>query len=270
MYVSGSLDLTPFLLCVILGVFAYKIIDGQEAVPHSRPYMAFLRIRTIRGNYTCGGALIDPNFVLTAAHCSGGFAQKHRRTITVYLGLHDRSKAELTEQVLQVEKEIPHEEYNEITDRNDIMLLKLERSVTLSPGVQIIGIPRKRSSTLDGTSCSVAGWGTTDNNGPSSMKLMEVNVTIQDVNTCTAAKINDLKETVICARGDGIKGTCSGDSGGPLVCSVKGRQPKAVGIVSFHLANNKRCKDPNRDNVYTKVSAFRDWIDRNIKANSPA
>ncbi|XP_039620537.1 chymotrypsin-like elastase family member 1, partial [Polypterus senegalus] len=147
---------------------------------------------------------------------------------------------------------------------------RLEHSVTLTPGVQIIGIPKKRSSTLDGTSCSVAGWGTTDNNGPTSTKLMEVNVTIQDVNTCTAAKIYDLKETVICARGDGIKGTCSGDSGGPLVCSVNGRKPKAVGIVSFHLANSKRCKDPNRDNIYTKVSVFRDWIDRNIKANSPA
>ncbi|KAG2463622.1 GRZ1 protein, partial [Polypterus senegalus] len=328
-------------------VSAEKIIDGKEAIPHSRPYMAFLKIKRGEHFYSCGGFIIHRKFILSAAHCSG----EH---ITALLGAHNRIEREKSWQEIPVQKIIVHEKYNKILE-NDIMLLKLqhkaiwtrevqrikipntsvdirpntscsvlgwgktnnngsssdvlrevevkvqdvcnckaarkfnltataicargtgikgvcnlERSVTLTPEVQLIRLPLKDPFIQPSANCSVAGWGTTKTRGKQSSVLRKVNVKIQDVNDCKAAKRKNLTETVTCARGTGIKGTCNGDSGGPLVCSVNGRKPKAVGIVSFHLANSKRCKDPNRDNIYTKVSVFRDWIDRNIKANSPA
>uniref|UniRef100_A0A8C3FR97 Peptidase S1 domain-containing protein n=1 Tax=Chrysemys picta bellii TaxID=8478 RepID=A0A8C3FR97_CHRPI len=46
------------------------IVGGQEAVPHSRPYMAFLKIkRCFEPMNTCGGFLIRDDVVVTAAHC---------------------------------------------------------------------------------------------------------------------------------------------------------------------------------------------------------
>uniref|UniRef100_A0A8C0IWG6 Peptidase S1 domain-containing protein n=1 Tax=Chelonoidis abingdonii TaxID=106734 RepID=A0A8C0IWG6_CHEAB len=48
-----------------------EIIGGQEAKPHSRPYMAYLDIQREDKRILCGGFLVAENFVLTAAHCNG-------------------------------------------------------------------------------------------------------------------------------------------------------------------------------------------------------
>ncbi|XP_039622722.1 mast cell protease 1A-like [Polypterus senegalus] len=245
----------------LAGVSAEKIIDGKEAIPHSRPYMAFLKIKRGEHFYSCGGFIIHRKFILSAAHCSG----EH---ITALLGAHNRIEREKSWQEIPVQKIIVHEKYNKILE-NDIMLLKLQHKAIWTREVQRIKIPNTSVDIRPNTSCSVLGWGKTNNNGSSSDVLREVEVKVQDVCNCKAARKFNLTATAICARGTGIKGVCNGDSGGPLVCPVNSAcLPKAVGIASFIYANEmKKCEDPNSDNVYVKVSAYLEWIRRNIKAN---
>uniref|UniRef100_A0A8C4T7H9 trypsin n=1 Tax=Erpetoichthys calabaricus TaxID=27687 RepID=A0A8C4T7H9_ERPCA len=240
--------ITITAVCVgLAGVSGDKIIDGTEAKAHSRPYMAYLRIRNGKNISNCDGFLIHPNFILTAAHCQG-------ESITVRLGVHNLSKNERSQQVIPVEKIIPHECYNEITLVDDIMLLKLNHKASITDEVKIINIPN-RNEPFNLNKCSVAGWGLTKTNGTGSSVLREISF-----------NVHVISQSQIFGRGSGKKGTCNGDSGGPLVCPGTSNMPKAVGIVSY---GSEICEDPGNE-VYTKVSAYWDWIRKKIIASSSA
>ncbi|KAM4853470.1 mast cell protease 2-like isoform 2-T2 [Thomomys bottae] len=111
-----SLLLLLFLLCS--RAKAELIIGGTECKPHSRPYMAQLKIASFQKQvHNCGGFLIRRDFVLTAAHCAG-------RSITVTLGAHNTTEEEDTWQKIEVVKQFPHPKYNDNFIVHDIMLLK--------------------------------------------------------------------------------------------------------------------------------------------------
>ncbi|XP_039622718.1 granzyme-like protein 1 [Polypterus senegalus] len=237
---------TTLAICVTLaGVTGDKIIDGKEVKPHSRPYMAFLHIG--KGDLICGGFLIHPNFILTAAHCQS-------QNINVLLGAHDFSKNEKSQQVIPVETIIPHKCFDNLTLANDIMLLKLKNRANITHAVKTIRIP-KRDEDFSVCKCSVAGWGDTKTNGNSNSVLREVKV-----------RVDFLSTTHIFERGPGIVGACYGDSGGPLACHGILNMPTAVGIVSYAL---KGCDDP-QSIAYVRVSAYWDWIQMTIKKYSTA
>ncbi|MBN3289060.1 DDN1 protein, partial [Polypterus senegalus] len=241
------------IVCLgLAGVFGEKIIDGREAAPHSRPYMAFLDVSSKFYKYICGGSLIRPDVILTAAHCKG-------KSITVILGAHYPSQNEKSKQVIPVQEMIPHEEYDDETFKNDIMLLKLKYNATITKEVKTISLPHKNQYFEAGTTCWVAGWGLNVTDGPESDVLREVKVKIQS--HCDSS-------SQICARGTGRKGTCTGDSGGPLVCQGQGKIRTAAGIVSY--ANSESCEEPDRSNVYVKVSAYLKWIKSKISDRSSA
>ncbi|XP_070632096.1 cathepsin G-like isoform X2 [Bos indicus] len=96
---------------------AGQIIGGREARPHSRPYMAYIQIRSPVGIKVCGGFLVREDFVMTAAHCLGS-------QINVILGAHNIRTLESTQQRIPVLRSIPHPGYSQQNKRNDIMLLQ--------------------------------------------------------------------------------------------------------------------------------------------------
>ncbi|NXJ65142.1 GRAA protein, partial [Rostratula benghalensis] len=227
------------------------IIGGAVVKPHSRPYMAL--IQGPQRNLICGGALIKEDWVLTAAHCKveGG---------RVILGAHSQTAKEKKKQSFDIAKEIRYPCYNSGSKEHDIMLLQLQKRAKLNKAVKIIDLPTSDDDPTPGTTCTVAGWGKTQNNRRKvSDTLREVNVTVIKRQVCNDnehyRKNPVITDNMICA-GDkkGGKDSCQGDSGGPLRCNNVMR-----GITAFGKAN--KCGAVDGPGVYTRLTKqYVQWI----------
>ncbi|XP_044840803.1 transmembrane protease serine 9-like [Mauremys mutica] len=249
------LILLPVAFLLPPGAGAGEIIGGQEAKPHSRPYMACLATQRRGDTYICGGFLVSKNFVLTAAHCNGD-------EITVTLGAHNIREPEQSQQKISVRHRIPHPQYNKTTLNNDIMLLQLAERAKLNRWVGTIALPRTSKRVKPGAVCSVAGWGGTSTDGKSSpARLQEVDVVVMPDAACSRkpnGSYYKYKSSTMMCVGDPKMGKDSwkGDSGGPLVCGKT-----AQGVVSWG--------PPTPPGVYVKVSTFIPWIRATMRRLQP-
>ncbi|XP_028857375.1 mast cell protease 1A [Denticeps clupeoides] len=216
------------------------IIGGHAAVPHSHPYMVYLWKGVPPDGKPCEGFLVSENYVMTAAHCDG-------RTITAYSGAHDVSDLSSIQSVA-VEETFPHADFNSLYD-NDIMLLQLQKNITLNKYIQSINLPKTEDEGVP-KHCLVAGWGCEDTNCtlPTPEVLKEVNVTVSDI-------YSDLILT------DGPNGPGNGDSGGPLVCNGV-----AYGVVSTRRDEN----ETDYFFTYTRISHYLAWINKFLNHSTQA
>ncbi|XP_068127852.1 mast cell protease 1A-like [Hyperolius riggenbachi] len=234
-----------------------EIIGGKEAIPHSRPYMAFLYTPVGNVAKVCGGTLINSRWILTAAHCLINDAT------TIKLGLHSRSREDRYVQTFQVSKWRPHPHYNAETNDNDIQLVQLSGKATLSYGVGTLKLPTTFSDVEPGTICESAGWGMTTNNEEDGIsdKLMEVSLPVESRKECAAVwkRLYNITKNMMCTREpEGGKDACRGDSGGPLICHGEIR-----GVVSF---GTKYCGHPRVPSVYAFINEDIDnWIKSEIE-----
>ncbi|XP_075768153.1 cathepsin G-like [Pelodiscus sinensis] len=240
--------LLPWVFLLPPGGWAGEIIGGWEVRPHSRPYMAYLRIRRGDKISGCGGFLVAENFVLTAAHCQGD-------RITVVLGAHNMGQCERSQQEIPVCRKIPHQQYNRETLHNDIMLLQLSRNATLTREVGLVRLTTGHRRVGPGTMCNVAGWGRTSFTTRTNT-LREVNLSVVTDRLCQKRYHCYLPSTMLCVGDPRYrKSIYMGDSGGPLVCCGV-----AEGIVSFGGYNSI---DPPAG--YTRISHFVPWIKANMR-----
>jgi len=255
-----------------------RILNGEEAVPHSYPWMVSIEGQ-IDPHY-CGAALVSPRWVLTAAHCAklvfiGSFFSDQ-----VALGQHDRdNENEPGKEKIEIEEVFIHPNYEKPGSPKksfDIALLKLKSEATLTDTVKTVCLPDlgdfgDSSSFPAGMECVLTGWGTTPGeHHPSDIygqpyKLRMANLPLVDDASCEKIYLEgadfEIQETMQCAGGSG-KTSCVGDSGSPLVCQ-KGDQWYQVGVVSF---GPSPC-DAEIPAVYTRVAAYTDWIEETIAKN---
>ena len=156
-----------------------KIINGMDAYHGQFPWAISLRLHR---RHHCGGALINHNWVLTAAHCVSGV---NYRAFTVKLGGHYRNtEHEPTSVEMQVSKVVAHDGFSFSSFANDIALIKLAKSVDYNNYVWPVCLPANNSTDYANQTGVVVGWGKITPNGLSATTLQQVELPIIDNSKC--------------------------------------------------------------------------------------
>ncbi|KAH8309994.1 hypothetical protein KR044_011634, partial [Drosophila immigrans] len=202
-------------------------------------------------NHFCGGAIISAKSILTAAHCL--FIKYLRpNRVKVIAGTPRRLVKTGKTQELIVDKVRPHPKYSPSLLLNDLGVLRLRDPIREDDFAAIIPLADRDATA--GLLCTVVGWGTVIQYGPTPDEAVNGDVSINSRAWCS--RIQGFRKGMLCANNanDYEVDSCQGDSGGPLMCGGK-----VVGIVSFGMG----CGEPDSAGVYTDVYHYRDWIGRN-------
>jgi hypothetical protein len=225
-----------------------EIVGGTPASPGEYPAQGWLLADfgpTPGFDAECGGTLVASRWFLTAAHCVVGAT-----AFTVLLGDIDVTDPN-TDWYGVVGVEV-NNAYDEITQQNDVAMLKLSRPAPYQP-LRVIG-PNESPSWAAGTQARIIGWGTTQEGGTTSDVLLKADVPIVADSTCATAYALHAPlvdpNTMVCA-GDGVHDTCQGDSGGPLMVRDAAGNWVLAGITSW----GEGCARPEYPGVYTRLGA---------------
>ncbi|XP_002164216.1 elastase-1 isoform X1 [Hydra vulgaris] len=237
-----------------------RIIAGTISAPNSWIWQAAIYLYE---ELVCGGTLIAPNYIITAAHCVI-YAKKEGITIT--LGEHVRDTNEGSEQEHTVENIIIHNEYNDSSLESDIAIIKLKKKVKINDDIGFACLPNEPPPT--NATCYLTGWGLLTPGGISSNILNEAKMPIVSNKKCGEKNKNDLgtskvTENMLCAgfENDNKVSGCHGDSGGPFVCKKKNSWV-LHGVLSW---GSRFCDASHRYTVFTKVFNYMNWINKNLK-----
>ncbi|MCX5163491.1 serine protease [Streptomyces sp. NBC_00264] len=237
------------------------VIGGQPAHVKDNPWVVALssrdRFGDARAGQFCGGVVVAPKKVLTAAHCLShealGVDAGSVRDLRIIAG---RDALRGTGgQEIAVRETWTNPGFNPATNAGDLAVLTLADAL---PGESVIPMAETGDEAYaPGTAAVVYGWGDTTGNSDYASSLRSAKVSVLPDAACAQAYPGGRNGTydasaMLCA-GELLGGydACQGDSGGPLV--ARGR---LIGLVSW----GNGCARAGSPGVYTRISAAIGWM----------
>ncbi|CAM2096883.1 transmembrane protease serine 2 isoform X1 [Lepidochelys kempii] len=237
-----------------------RIVGGSAAKLKEWPWQVSLQVQ---GSHVCGGSIITPEWIVTAAHCVEGQLSSPYYW-RVYAGI--LTQKEMRERSgSRVQNIISHPNYDSDSKDNDVALMKLQTPLSFTDTVAPVCLPNPGMMFQPNQQCWVSGWGAEHQGGKSSGVLNAVMVPLIQRSRCNSASFYNglVLPTMICAGYlEGGKDSCQGDSGGPLV-TEKNSVWWLVGDTSWGTG----CASRRKPGVYGNMTMFTDWIYRNMQAN---
>ncbi|XP_017773878.1 PREDICTED: trypsin-7-like [Nicrophorus vespilloides] len=217
-----------------------KIVGGEQVSIDTFPYQVSLQYY---GKHICGGTILNPQHIVTAAHCTNGLRARY---FTVRAGSSEHVRGG---QLVQVDRIHQHPLYNTQPLDYDVTVLKLKKPLIMGNGVMAVNLVPADTALTPGTVGFISGWGYQQEGGQVSDRLYAVGVPIIDKDSCRKIYGNTnnvITERMICAGyNEGGKDSCQGDSGGPFVANGN-----LIGIVSWGYG----CARVGIPGVYTNVA----------------
>ncbi|XP_028161612.1 phenoloxidase-activating enzyme-like [Ostrinia furnacalis] len=270
--------------CGLDGGADNKITGGTATTVDQYPWLTLIEYlgKDNRIKLLCGGALISSRYVLTAAHCLAGAVLNHGTPKNVRLGEYDSSHdgpdcvpvegggEDCSEGVviLPIEKTIPHVEYNPVTRRHDIGLIRTQQAAPYTDFIRPICLPVVDITVKPPPNFKLwaAGWGAINTTHSKSTIKLHVDLPFVSQRECQPAYSVARRQVALwggqmCAGGEAGKDSCKGDSGGPLMFE-NGKIYEVLGVVSF---GPTPCGMEDIPGVYSKVHSYLDWIKGNIQ-----
>ena len=249
---------------VAIAPSSHAVVGGVPITVEESPWQALVIVEP--ENRLCGGSLIDPGWIVTAAHCVSGFAGNQ---LSVHVGMSLLSERAAGNRV-EISEVIIHPSWEPTNFRNDIALLRLAAPIATSPRTTTIPLPVGLDAATwpgAGTSAAISGWGASEFGGQPSNQLRraEVQVLTGPGNSeCGRYGGNFDAATEICAGlpGGGVD-SCQGDSGSPLIVDVGGTRLLA-GLTSVGF----ECARADYPGIYTRVTTFVPWLQQYLPASA--
>ncbi|MFF9819160.1 S1 family peptidase [Streptomyces sp. NPDC014006] len=216
------------------------VVGGTTTTTTAYPFM--MQITDASQNQFCGGTLVAPTKVVTAAHCMAGETPSGVRVVGGRTYLNGTNGT-----VGRVSRIWVDPDYTDASNGDDVAVLTLSAPMPYTAAKYVA--PSDTSVYAAGTTARILGWGTTAENGSSSNQLRTATVPIVSDASCKTSYGSDFVQSdMVCAGySSGGVDTCQGDSGGPLLIG---------GVLAGITSWGEGCAEAGYPGVYTRLTTF--------------